>query len=84
MKNLKKYGEMFTKLNCEIMQDIKNKTEDELKEIELEARNAKLGNCEWAEYKISKMVLSYVFFVRRERHQVKRLDKQGAGFSYYL
>ena len=70
MKNLKKYGDMFTQLNYEIQQDIKNKTDQELKEIEQEARDAKLGNCEWAEYKISKMVLSYVFFVRRERQKV--------------
>ncbi|MGE5627064.1 MAG: hypothetical protein ACM3X7_02980 [Solirubrobacterales bacterium] len=84
MKNLKKYGDMFNKLNCEIMKDIKNKTEDELKEIELEARNAKLGNCEWGEYKISRVVLSYVFFVRRERHKVKHEKKQEPGFSYYL
>lgn len=70
MKYLKEYGEMLNKLNSKISQDIKNKTDDELKEIELEAKSVNLRNSDFGEIKISRTVLEYVLYEKRGRNKV--------------
>jgi len=69
LKGLRKYGDMFTRLNNEIHEDIKTKTGDELKEIENEAKAANLINSGWAEWKVSKIVLGYIFYEKRRRQK---------------
>ena len=70
MKYLKEYGEMLNKLNSKISQDIKSKTDDELKEIELEAKSVNLRNSDFGEVKISRTVLEYVLYEKRGRNKV--------------
>ena len=70
MKYLKEYGEMLNKLNSKISQDIKNKTDDELKEIELEAKSVNLRNSDFGEIKISRTVLEYVLYEKRGRQKI--------------
>jgi hypothetical protein len=70
LKYLKEYGEMLNKLNSKISEDIKNKTDDELKEIELEAKSVNLRNSDFAEIKISRTVLEYVLYEKRGRQKV--------------
>ena len=70
LKYLKEYGEMLNKLNSKISEDIKNKTDDELIEIELEAKSVNLRNSDFAEIKISRTVLEYVLYEKRGRQKV--------------
>jgi len=70
LKYLKEYGEMLNKLNSKISQDIKNKTDDELKEIELEAKSVNLRNSDFGEIKISRTVLEYVLYEKRGRQKI--------------
>lgn len=69
MENLKKYGEMLSKLNNDIFNDIKDKTDDELAIIEKEAKASSLTNSTWWEYKISKTVYEHVIYEKRLRQK---------------
>lgn len=75
MENLKKYGNMLAKLNNEILEDIKSKTDAELMEIGNEVRYTTLSNSSWWEYKISKTVLEHVIYEKRLRQKNKIIKR---------
>jgi len=73
MKNLEKFGDAYTKFTKEIMERIKSKTDDELWEIEYEAKYAKPNNAEISEFRVSKIVLEYALYEIRMRQKAKIL-----------
>jgi hypothetical protein len=73
MKNLEKFGDAYTKFTREVRESIESKTDEELKEIEYEAKYAKPNNTELAEFRVSKLVLEYALYEIRMRQKAKIL-----------
>lgn len=70
MKLLSKYGNMFAELSVQIQEDIKTKSDKDLKILELEARATTGTNCSWSDYRIARTVLEYVRDEQKNRSEV--------------